>query len=358
MRRHDATRSAFITVGLALVLVLLWALRDIVVMVSLAVLLAVVLEPVVRFIAELPLPRGRTVPRSLAAAIVVLTLVVVAGWMLSLVAPRMAAEMGRLAERIPDTVQVLLEEARSYAARHGLSDVVDPYIENLTANAGAHLQALGVTAMQWAGGLVGNLGQILQLLLLPVLAYYLLSEGRAVRESVSRFLPEGTRGWVGPTQRAVDRALRSYVRGQTMVCVILGVAVTAALALVGFPGATVLGGLAGLAEIVPFVGYWVAFITIGLIGFSVDAATAFTGMILYTGLNMINSYLVLPRVMGQHLKLHPFVIIVSVLAGGTLLGPVGVLLALPGAAVVQALIEEFADVWEEREGTERDGTTP
>ena len=71
-------------------------------------------------------------------------------------------------------------------------------------------------------------------------------------------------------------------------------------------------------------------------------------MLIYTVFNFVNSYVVLPRVMGQHLKLHPFVIIVSVLAGGSLLGPVGVLLALPGAAVVQALIEEFAGVREER----------
>ena len=356
MNSLEGARSGLITVGLALLLVLLWALRDIVVMVSLAVLLAFVLEPPVRMLAKLPLPHGRRMPRSVASAIVVLALVVVLAWLLSLGAPRMAAEIGRLAERIPGAVQLLLAESSAYAARHGLSQWVDPAIENLRENAGTHLQALGVATVRWAGRMVGTLGQLLQLLLLPVLAYYLLSESEAVRDSMSRFLPQGTRGWLPTAQRAVDRALSSYVRGQTIVCLIMGAVVGAGLAVAGYPGALVLGVLAGLAEIVPFIGFWTAFIAIGLVGFSVSPGLALTGVLIYTAFNQVSSYVVLPRVMGQHLKLHPFVIIVSVLAGGSLLGPVGVLLALPGAAVVQALIEEFAGAREGREGAQESGS--
>lgn len=342
MTRFEGTRSALLTVGLALALVLLWALREIVVMVSLAVLLAFVLAPLVALVERIPFPRGARISRGLASAVVVLALVLIVGWLLSLGVPRIAIEVGRLAERVPGTVQLLLTESSAYAARHGLSEHIDPLIQNLRANATAHLEAIGVAIVRWAGRLVGNLGQLLQLLLLPVLTYYLLSEAEAVWDSMSRFLPEGVRGWLAPAQRAVDRALSSYVRGQAIVCVIMGTVVGIALKLAGFPGATALGVLVGLAEIVPFVGYWTAVIAIGFVGFSVSPALALTGLVLYTAMNLLNSYVILPRVMGQHLKLHPFVIIVSVLAGGTLLGPVGVFIALPGAAVVQGLIEEMA----------------
>jgi predicted PurR-regulated permease PerM len=346
--RFEGTRSAFVTVGLALVLVLLWALRDIVVMVSLAVLLAFVLAPLVSLLEKVPLPRGARVPRGAASAIVVLGLVVVMGWLLSLGIPRIGSEVGRLAERIPGTVQMLLGEAGTYAARHGLSQHIDPVIENLRANASTYLESLGVASLRWLGRLFGNLGQFLHFLLLPVLAFYLLSESEAVRESMSRFLPGSTRGWLAPAQRAVDRALSSYVRGQTIVCVIMGTLVGVALAIAGYPGATVLGVIVGLAEIVPFIGYWTAMLAIVLIGLGVSPAMAVTGFVIYTVLNAVNSYLILPRVMGQHLRMHPFVIIVSVLAGATLLGPVGVFIALPGAAVAQALIEELAGARGER----------
>ena len=83
-------------------------------------------------------------------------------------------------------------------------------------------------------------------------------------------------------------------------------------------------------------------LAIVLTGYGVSPALAITGFVVYSVINMINGYLILPRVMGRHLKMHPFIIMVSVLSGATLLGPIGVFIALPGAAVVQALIEEFA----------------
>lgn len=342
MTHHESTRTALLTVGLATVLIALWALRDIVVLVSLSVLLAFVLAPAVAALERIPLPRGARVPRGAAAAVVVFALVLVVGWVASLGAPRIAVEAGRLAERIPGTVQLMLSETSEYAARHGLSAQIDPVIRDLRNDAAMHLQTIGVAIVRWVGGLFGSLGQLLHLLLLPILAFYLLAESEGVRESMLRFLPERFRGWIAPSQRAIDRALSSYVRGQAIVCVIMGLAVGAALALAGYPGATVLGVIAGLAEIVPFLGFWIAAIAIGVIGFGVSPATALTGLAIYFLFNTLNSYLLLPRVMGQHLKMHPFVIIVSVLAGATLLGPVGVFIALPGAAVVQGLIEEFA----------------
>jgi predicted PurR-regulated permease PerM len=347
VNRFESTRPALITVGLALVLVLLWALRDIVVLVSLAVLLAFVLAPLVALIERIPLPRGARIPRGPASAVVVVGLVVVVGWLLSLGIPRMAAEVGRLAERLPGTVQMLLAETSSYAARHGLSEHIDPIIENLRDNATTHIETLGVATVRWAGRVFGNLGQLVRLLLLPVLAFYLLAEAEAVRESMSRFLPRAGRSWLAHGQRAADRALSSYVRGQTIVCLIMGTAVGTALAFAGYPGATVLGVIVGLAEIVPFIGFWTAMLAVVLIGIGVSPALALTGFVIYSVLNVINGYFILPRVMGQHLKMHPFVIMVSVLAGASLLGPVGVLIALPGAAVVQGLIEELAGAREE-----------
>jgi len=350
VNRFESSRSALLAVGVSVVLIVLWALRDIAVLVSLAVLLAFVLAPIVGLIQRIPLPRGARIPRGPSSAVVVLGLVVTVAWLLSLGIPRMAVEIGRLAERVPGTVQMLLGEANRYAARHGLSEHVDPVIQNLRENSTRHLETLGVALARWAGRMFGNLGQLVYVLLLPVLAFYLLAESEAVRDSMSRFLPESTRGWLKPVERAVDRALSSYVRGQTIVCLIMGFAVGTGLAIAGYPGATVLGVLVGFAEIVPFIGFWVAMSAVVLIGLGVSPALALTGFLIYSVINVTNGYLILPRVMGQHLKMHPFVIMVSVLSGATLLGPVGVFIALPGAAVVQGLIEELAGRREEAEG--------
>jgi predicted PurR-regulated permease PerM len=341
--RIAASRSPLLALALAVVLILLWALRDIVVLVALAVLLAFVLAPIVELVTRIRLPRGARLPRGVVSFFVVAGLVVVVVWALSLGVPRMALEVGRLAERIPGTVLKLLLAASDYAARHGLSAHVDPVIESLRANATTHLEAAGVAVVRWAGRLFGNLGQVVHILLLPVLTFYLLAEGEDVKDSMLRFLPAGARSRVSPIERAVNRALSSYVRGQAIVCIIMGIAVGTALKIAGFPGATVLGVMVGFAEIVPFLGFWTAMTAIVLIGFGVSPSLALTGFAIYSMINVINGYFILPRVMGRHLKMHPFAIIVSVLSGATLLGPIGVFIALPGAAVVQGLIEELAN---------------
>jgi predicted PurR-regulated permease PerM len=136
--------------------------------------------------------------------------------------------------------------------------------------------------------------------------------------------------------------LRSYVRGQAIVCLVMAVLVGAALALLHHPAALLLGLLAGAAELIPYIGFMVAAIAIGLAGLSVSPFQALLGLAVYAGLNWVIGTVVTPRLMGRHLTMHPFVVTVSVLAGAKLLGPAGALLALPGAAVLQAVIGELA----------------
>ena len=160
--------------------------------------------------------------------------------------------------------------------------------------------------------------------------------------SALRFVPEGSRGEITLLGTAVDRALRSYVRGQAIVCLVTGVAVSVALALIHHPVALLLGLLAGAAELIPYVGFMIAATSIGLAGSTVSPLQAVFGLAVYVGLNWLIGTFITPRVMGRYLKMHPFVVTVSVLAGAQLLGAAGALLALPGAAVIQAVIGEYA----------------
>jgi predicted PurR-regulated permease PerM len=102
-----------------------------------------------------------------------------------------------------------------------------------------------------------------------------------------------------------------------------------------------LGVIVGLAEMIPYLGFMVAAVAIAVAGITIDPTRAALGVLAYVVLNNVIGILVTPRVMGRHLKMHPFVVTVSILAGGQLLGPAGALLALPAAASAQALIEEF-----------------
>jgi predicted PurR-regulated permease PerM len=119
---------------------------------------------------------------------------------------------------------------------------------------------------------------------------------------------------------------------------VTGGGVGIALALVGYPAALLLGLLAGIAQVIPYAGFAGTAVTIALVGLGLDPFHAVLGVAIYVAVDWAVGTFITPHVMERFLKLHPFVVTVSVLAGARWLGPAGALLALPGVAVLQALI--------------------
>ena len=339
--RDPSTRNALLW-AVVVGAVLVWMLRDLVLLVGYSVLLAYALLPVV---AAIERPRGRRgphVPRGISAAAVMLGLVAVVSWLLALAAPILAAQAAGFIAAAPGVLDQLVQGAHRYAASHGLSAWLDPTIEDVRFQASEILQNMTSILAGWAGQKLSGIGQILGLALVPVLAFYLLAESTAVQESALRFVPEGAHPQIVRVGRAVDRALRSYVRGQAIVCVVMGVSVGACLALLGSPMALLLGLIVGLAEVVPYVGFAVAAIAIALAGLSINPLHALAGVAAYTVINWVIGAFVTPRVMGRYLMMHPFIVTVSILAGMQIFGPAGALLGLPGAAMIQAVVGELA----------------
>lgn len=340
MDRHNTVASARTAlIWLAVVsLVLVWVLRDLVLLVGYSVLLAYSLLPIVAAI-ERPLRRrGPHVPRGVAAAIVMLGLVTVVGGLLALAVPQLAAQAAGFAAAAPDVVARLVQSTQAYGAAHGLSAWLDPVIEDVRNHISGLLQPLVGTLASWAGRGLGGLGQVLGLALVPLLAFYLLAESTAVQVSALRFLPESAHPVIGRLGGAADRALRGYVRGQAIVCLVMSVAAGVTLALLGSPVALLLGLLAGIAELVPYIGFLVTVVAIALAGLSVSPLHAFSCVAAYVVINWMLSAFVTPRVMGRCLEIHPFIVTVSVVAGAQIFGPAGALLALPGAAMLQAAV--------------------
>lgn len=335
----DSSRPIVIGVALLVAAALLWAVRNLVVLVALSMLLAYALEPAVSALARVPLPRGARVPRGVAAGLVMLLLFAAVAASVVVASPRLGAQLAGFVERLPSNVSSVLEAVRTWAVERGLGAYVEPVIETLRGSADELVRTAGAAALGGIGRVFGGLGDVLGLLLLPLLAFYLLADREAVTTSALAMLPRGARTRFERLRPAVERALRSYVRGQAVVCLVMGTAVGILLALAGIPLALLLGVVVGLAEIVPYLGFTLASIAVALVGYGVSPGHAVLAFALYAVTNALIGWLVTPRVMGRHLKLHPFVVTVSVLAGATLLGPAGVLVALPGAAVLKAAME-------------------
>jgi predicted PurR-regulated permease PerM len=321
---------------------LAWMLRDLIMLVGFAALLAYALDPIVALMQRLPLPRGRAVPRGVASGIVILALALIAALSLVTAVPRLGHDMARFVEGAPGVIARLDHEARRFAESHGWGGLLDTDESGTGQSASLLLHA----AQQWStrllGSAFGSLGQAVGLLLLPVLAFYLLAEREAVRSSTLGFIPEDLRPQIERVLNATEPALRAYVRGQSLVCLLMGTLTALVLWLVGYPLVLLLGVTVGLAEVIPFLGFWIAATAIALEGYAKSPQTALVGLAAYVVVNNLMGVFVTPRLLAREVKMHPFYVTVSVLAGGALLGPPGVILALPAAAVLQAVIGEFA----------------
>ncbi|WP_324717578.1 AI-2E family transporter [Carboxydochorda subterranea] len=313
-------------VGLAL-LIVVWRLRAVATPFVLALVVAYLLEPLVALL------ETRQVPRGPAILIVYLAL----GLLLSLlwvsVVPSVVAEVDNLARRLPSQSQqwnAAIGEMLGRLRLHTLPEVVQ---NALNAAVGRIEGMLTGFASRLAALLVSTLSQVLNLILTPVLAYYILKDRDRLAEGIVTVIPASVRRRAVELALEIDRTLAAVIRGQLLVSMSIGALVAAGLVLLKVRYALVLGLLAGLLDIVPYFGPVAAGIPIVLLSLANGPWTAVWAVVLLVAANQIEGALLQPRVMSRSSGLHPLVVIAAVLAGAELAGIFGMLLAVPVASV-------------------------
>lgn len=178
------------------------------------------------------------------------------------------------------------------------------------------------------------------LVLIPVVTFYLLRDWDALVRSLRDFLPRKLEGPVGSVLADVDDVLGAFFRGQLMVMAALGAIYAVGLALIGVEFAFLIGLGAGLLSIVPYLGT-----AVGLVVATLAAVVQFQDvfhpsmvLLVFVGGQMAEGMFLTPKLVGDEIGLHPVTVIFAVLAGGQLFGFLGILLALPVAAALNVLV--------------------
>ncbi|MBB4210126.1 putative PurR-regulated permease PerM [Rhodothalassium salexigens DSM 2132] len=212
-------------------------------------------------------------------------------------------------------------------------------------------------ATQIAGSLVTQgvaLFSLASLLLIsPVVAFYMLRDYDRIGRQLDRLVPIRYRATVEDQWREIDWALSGFVRGQITVSTAMAVLYAAGWSLVGLNYALVLGLLAGILALVPFVGMVAAAgiaMLVALGQYGADPLALFLVFLVYVVVQVADSTFLTPRIMGDRVGLHPVWVLFAVFAGGEVAGFVGVLAAVPAAAVIGVLVrftvDQFTDLQE------------
>ncbi len=321
----------------------LWLLNDILLPFVVGAVIAYFFDPVVARLQRHGLSRTWA-----TATVTVLAVLIAIGVAMAILPPL----FGQLQSFIAKAPQYIAQAA----AR--VQPMIDPIRERLGLTP-LSLHDLQAEAAQWAGqglsilgGFAGKLVQrgaaiinLLALLFLtPVVTFYLLRDWGKVVANIDNALPLDHAETVRKLAREANQAVAGYVRGQVLVCLCLGTIYGVGLSLVGLQFGFIIGLIAGIISFIPFVGTLVgATLSIGmaLAQFPPDWISVVKVAVVFVVGHLLEGNFLSPKLVGDRVGLHPVWIMFALLAGGSLFGFVGVLVAVPTAAVVGVIVRHL-----------------
>jgi predicted PurR-regulated permease PerM len=337
-----AGQVAWAIIGLALAAWILLRLLDATSVLLPPVLLATALVYLLN-----PLVSGlerRGIPRLAGTALLYLALLLITGLGLSRLLPMLGDEISRVVAGFPSWVQVTETRLDQIAARWG---------RDVDLNAvGARVQryigdpANRESIVRYVTGLRAVTTSLLQLLIVGlsglIVAFYLLVDLPRLRRGALAMIPPGRRVELQDLGSGLGRALGGFFRGQLLVAIFVGLASSLGLALIHLPFWLLVGVVAGVANLVPLIGPWIAGTVAVLIALvHGDPFEALEAVLVLLVVQQLDNHLVSPNVMSRTVKLHPVAMILAVLLGATAYGVLGMLVAVPVAAAAKVCFVHF-----------------
>jgi predicted PurR-regulated permease PerM len=340
---RDVSRRWQLLAIAAVIVYLLWLLAPVLMPFAVAAMLAYLGDPLADRLERLGLNR------MWAATIVFVVLLVVVVGVLVLLIPLIARQIENLIGNLPHYGDWAQHVAWPWlqARLH-----LDPHMfdsDRLVTAIKTHIGALGGVATvvldKVSRSGVGIVLWLTNLVLIPVVAFYLLRDWDRLVATIDGMLPRSVQPTIAHLARESDAILGAFVRGQLLVMLALGVFYGVSLGLIGLSVGLLIGIVAGLLSFVPYLGFIIGFVA------AIIAALVQFGdwnhVLLVCGVfavgQLLEGYVLVPKLVGDKIGLHPVAVIFAVLAGGYLFGFLGVLLALPAASVMVVLLRYLVE---------------
>jgi predicted PurR-regulated permease PerM len=346
---------------LPLVLLLAWtvagAVRHVLFLFLVALLIALLLNPLVRGLGRAWIPRGPAVALvylafAAAVALAIIALATVVVQQTRTAAHRVDAYFTTHSGHPPRTgAEQDLARFQVWLDHHHLSSVhVQKQGEKFLNQVGTKdVQRYTTKALHWAEGAGLTVVTLLfDAVLVVVVSIYMLLDMQRLTDAIDRRFPPHGRG--GLIVR-MEQAVASYVKGQFLLSLIIGTSSGLGLWILGMVGlmpnggryAAAFGAWAGVTELIPYIGPWLGAAPPLLYALVQHPLSALWVALLFLGIQQAEGHIVVPKVMGRSLRLHPLLVIFGLLAGGEIYGFPGILVALPLLAAGRAVWEFFSE---------------
>lgn len=327
-------RVGLLLIATAIVGVILWRGRDALDPFVVGLLFVYLLAPPVERLVRFGLPRSLAI----LIAYLVLGLFLVEG--LNLMLRPLVDQIRDFVDDLPALVAALQAELERLGAVYrglqlppAIREAVDEWLAKLAAGDIGFDPAVLLPIIR---ATTGALGAVVTFLIIPVWGFYLLKDRPALTAAFDAALPPEWRPDIWAIVRIVERVFGSWIRGQLLLGLVVGIATFAGLLVLGATVdpiftrfAVLLAVIAGVLELLPIIGPIIAAIPAILIGLTVGVDSAFAAFLLYLAIQQVENNLLVPKIQGDATELHPSAVMFALIVGGAVAGLLGAILALP-----------------------------
>lgn len=321
----------FVVLGYFVLSYLATVLAPILTALGIAYLLNPVLERLVR----------RGMSRAIGAALLLITFVAILAVAITFVAPTVAEQLREFVTNLPQFVENLTIWTRQHVGIQLPSDwkdyVASDHLREALSDASGPLREIAAAAV---GGVFSVLAVIAELLLIPVFSYYFMTDWPNILRRLDHMVPPRRRADVREVARDIDRVVAGWVRGQAIVTTALAILYAMGFTAIGMPLSLPIGLLVGGLTVIPFVGTFVGASVALLVTLASGGGAQMLVMVaaVILCLHLLEAAVLTPKIVGHRVGLSESGALLAVVAGGKLLGFVGVVLAVPIAATTAVLV--------------------
>lgn len=329
-------------IGFALLIRYNPIIRSVLFAILFAVVMAYVLNPVVDWLVK------KGIRRNLAILLIYIVIAGVLIFLFVLVLPRTIEETTKFLRALPGllttgTNNFLRFLDQQFGSMLNLQEVTERVNQMITDSIGVIQSAL----FNFAGSVTGYLGslftRIIGVVIFPIITFYFLNDKETFGQSVVRLIPAERKQGLFAMAKDIDVSLSEFVRGRLLMAVFVGVTTTIFLFIFNIEFAIVIGLITGIADIIPYIGPFLGFLPAVLLALMQGPMAALRIAIVFVLIQWVENNILGPKLLGDSTGLHPFVVLMCLVIGGSLFGFIGMIFSVPLVSAIRIVWRHYRE---------------
>ncbi|QTD42031.1 AI-2E family transporter [Sporosarcina sp. Te-1] len=309
-----------------------------------------ILRPILRLLERLRIPRVWGILIIFVGLIGLITLLVV------LVFPFLKDQFTNLVDEFPSYFQQMVIKIDLFLRNSIFSSYYEGLNFNINSLLDKELGEIGKMFTETIGGIASGItsfisaltGFVLAIVTVPFILFYLLKDGEKLPAFIKKMLPPRFRDDAEEIFKDADHQISAYIQGQILVAICIGIMVSIGFQVIGMKYALLLGVLAMFTSVVPYLGPIIAITPAVIIAIVTSPFMLVKLAVVWTIVQLVDGKFISPQIMGKSLKIHPITIIFVLLSAGSLFGVPGVILGIPGYALLKVFLTHLFQLYKVR----------